>query len=220
MKQIRFLCFLLIPLLLSSCFELIEDISINKDGSGKITLILNASQSKSKLNSILLLEEVDGYRVPTRTELINKVKSFEDTLRNMPGFSEVSTHLDIENFILKIHASFDKVERLNEVIYAVWKSHDALKAQKLNYYTFSNNTYSKQVNAAMKYLQAALNKNDKNSIETATYMSLSRFQSFVSTQINPSALISKNKKIVFLKLPLSTLINKPELFNNKITTLP
>ncbi|MFD1550994.1 hypothetical protein DNU06_04665 [Putridiphycobacter roseus] len=220
MRRLKYIYLLFIPLLLTSCFEFIEDISINEDGSGEITLILNASQSKSKLNSMLLLEEVEGYRVPSRAEIITKVKNLEDSLRKMPGFSAVSTALNMDNFVLKVHANFDKIERLNEVIFKLWFARDPVNAQRMTYYSFQSGTYIKQASSAMNYLQNSLKRIDQNSLEGSNYISLSRFQSAVSSQINAKSIVSKNNKVVFLKLPLTALINKPELFTNKIITHP
>ena len=40
----------------TSCFEIVEDISFKKDGSGVLKLILNLSQSKNEINTLMKLD--------------------------------------------------------------------------------------------------------------------------------------------------------------------
>jgi len=44
---------------LSSCFEIVEEITMNDDGSGNILMTLNFSRSKSKIKSILLMDSIN-----------------------------------------------------------------------------------------------------------------------------------------------------------------
>jgi hypothetical protein len=49
---------------LTSCIELIDDITINSDGSGKLKYSINLSSSKTECNSLILLDSLNGYKVP------------------------------------------------------------------------------------------------------------------------------------------------------------
>ena len=49
---------LLLPLFFNSCIEIIDDLTIRNDGSGKLKYTINLSASKLKLNSILALETI------------------------------------------------------------------------------------------------------------------------------------------------------------------
>ena len=51
-------------LLLSSCFDIVEEIDLNENGSGTYGITLNLSQSKIRLSSIMLLDSSQGYKVP------------------------------------------------------------------------------------------------------------------------------------------------------------
>ena len=51
---------ILLLFLLSSCIEIIDDISMNNDGSGTFKYSINLSQSKVKVNSYLALDSING----------------------------------------------------------------------------------------------------------------------------------------------------------------
>ena len=61
------LCFLV--LLCTSCFELVEELTLNENGSGEYEFTANLSQSKTKLKSIMLMDKVNGYEVPSQEKI-------------------------------------------------------------------------------------------------------------------------------------------------------
>ena len=46
---------------LSSCFEIIQEIDLNEDGSGHLEVVLNFSRSQTKIDALLLLDQVNGH---------------------------------------------------------------------------------------------------------------------------------------------------------------
>src|SRR5690606_34266997 len=109
--------FILFPLcaLCSSCFQLIEEITVNTDGSGTLALTANLSQSRSKLASVMLLDSVNGYKVPSKKEIREELEEVSNTLRAIEGISKVSHTVDFENYILNIRFSFKNVANLNDI---------------------------------------------------------------------------------------------------------
>jgi len=69
MKQFYLILVISVSLLLGSCFEVIEDITIRKNGSGHVKVILNASQSRSDIAALLLLKEVNGHPIPSLAKI-------------------------------------------------------------------------------------------------------------------------------------------------------
>ena len=71
MKQtIPFLCVFFV---ISSCIEILDDITFNLDGSGTFKYTLNLSSSQVKINSILALDSLDGNKVPSLEEIQQKI---------------------------------------------------------------------------------------------------------------------------------------------------
>ncbi len=78
----------------SSCFEFIEEINLNNDGSGVMQLTLNLSQSKSKVASIMLLDSIHHYKVPDKQEIQKKMNEAVAYLRKQNGISDVKDNID------------------------------------------------------------------------------------------------------------------------------
>ena len=55
--------------LLTSCFDILDKVNIQADGSGDYTLILNASKSKTRITSLSKMETVNGKKVPKKSEI-------------------------------------------------------------------------------------------------------------------------------------------------------
>jgi hypothetical protein len=76
----KFIAFIIILFSLTSCIELLDDLTINKDGSGKFKFNVNLSSSKVETNSILALDTVDGNHVPKREDIEKEIKEFKSKL--------------------------------------------------------------------------------------------------------------------------------------------
>ena len=203
--------------LLNSCFEIVEDVTFHKDGKGHLKIILNGSQSRSDINAILILKEVNGYPVPSITQMRTKIESFTDSVSKMPGFSNVQSTFDDINYILVFEADFDKVERLNTGIYALWNKFDPLGAKRETYFKFRDDQFSRQPGQLFNLLYQKMKTADRKVLTGATYTSLYRFNQTILSQQNTTAKTSKNQNVSLLKLPLQLLIEKPSYWYNVIT---
>ena len=54
-----------ITLTMASCFEIIEDINVHKNGSGTYKFIVNLSQSKNQIDKIRTQDSILHFKVPT-----------------------------------------------------------------------------------------------------------------------------------------------------------
>jgi hypothetical protein len=99
---------------LSSCLEIIDDITINADGSGTFKYTLNLSASKSRVNTILSLDSLDGKKVPSIDELKTKITSFKTNLENQEGVSNVTIESDFVNFFFRLTCDFESVTKLQD----------------------------------------------------------------------------------------------------------
>lgn len=117
MKNLGLLLLLCLSLGLTSCFELVEQISMNADGSGEMTITLNMHESKDKLQTFMEMEDgVAGYKPPERKEMDAFFSKVVETVSEVEGISDVKSDIFYEDFIFSISASYDDVESMNEAI--------------------------------------------------------------------------------------------------------
>ena len=98
---------------LSSCFQFIEEITLNANGSGTMKLTLNMSQSKSKLASIMLLDSVNNRKVPSQKDIQNYMTESVDYLKKADGISNVKKSTDLSNYILSLTFDFTDLSKIN-----------------------------------------------------------------------------------------------------------
>ena len=204
---------------LSSCFEIIEEINMTNNGSGDVTFTINLSQSKTKLASIMLLDSVNGYKVPSEKDLKQELNNAVAYLRKSVGISNVKSTADFNNFIASVHFSFKDVSNINNITKSVLKD-QKVKVPNNSYYQF--HPASALFVRKYEHLSTArtsfnkLKSSDKEVFKTAGYVSIYRFQSPVSKVTNNNAVVSKSKKAVMLKSSVMDIINGKANLSNQI----
>ena len=105
-------------LICTSCFEVIEEVSLNDDGTGKVTLTLtlNLSRSKTKINSIMLLDSVNNYAAPSEQQIRKHFAEMVKKVKNTTGITNVSNSIDMEDYIFTLSCNFNDVDALNTVV--------------------------------------------------------------------------------------------------------
>ena len=56
-------------LLFTSCFEVTEDLTFNKDMSGTFKLTLNLSKNKTQVSNFLALDSLRGNKIPSVADI-------------------------------------------------------------------------------------------------------------------------------------------------------
>ncbi len=218
-KLVTFLLLLCLPVLFSSCFEIIEEINLNTDGSGTMVITVNLSQSKTKVASILLMDSINGYKVPQKADIQREINAAVANLKTMPGISNVKSSTDFNNYIASISFSFKDVSNVNNI------SKKILEAQKLKSTNISTYSYNKATGTfarEYKYYAAAkteynkLKKEDKEIFKTATYTGIYRFQAPIARHNNQLAKVSKSQKAIMHKCSMMELINGSVSLSNQI----
>ncbi len=206
-------------LLFTSCFQLIEDVTVKQDGSGVAVFTANLSQSRSKLASIMLLDSVNGYKVPSKTDIRNHLTEISDELKKIQGISNVSHTVDFEKFIATIRFSFVNVEDLNTVANRIFEEMKVTPSNKSSYtYDKKNRVFSRtylyepKAKAEFDKLKEA----DKEVFNSASYTSIYRFDHPVVSQSNPSAKLAASQKAVMMQSPILGLINGKTNITNQI----
>lgn len=213
----KLLLLILSLLCLTSCIELLDDITLNSDGSGKFKYLVNLSSSKTKANSILALDSIDGYRVLKKPELEKKIKDFKQYMSEEPGISNVSVEYNFEDYIFKFNCDFDNVKNLQS---AIKNSIDKLSVTKyqsdLNWLVWQNSKLDRNIPDIATDRFGNSRWLDLQLLQSGTYTSISRFDKPVETYTNSLSKVSKSKKAIMIQVKTSELFNNPQLLKNKI----
>lgn len=212
---------ILIPAL-SSCFQVIEEITMRNDGTGDVMLTINLSQSKTKVASVMLLDSVQGYKVPSKQKIQQELNEAVAYLKKSPGISNVISSTDFNNYIATISFTFRDVANINNITKNIL-AQQKIKATNNSYYSYNRDTkifsrkYQAVSTAKMEFNK--LKNQDKAVFNTATYTSIYRFESVVTSTTNPASNLSKSKKAVMLKSSIMDLINGKINVTNQIQLL-
>lgn len=218
--KLRLFPFFLFPLcvIFSSCFQIIEELSVNTDGSGTLSLTANLSQSRSKLASVMLLDSINGHKVPSKQEIRKELEEVSNTLRSIKGISKVSYAVDFDNYILNMRFSFKDVANLNDITALIFDKLD-IKASDNSSYTYNpeSKTFKRHYtpNPQAKSEYGKLKQADRAIFENATYTSIYRFNQSVIKQSNSKSKVATSKKAVMLQCKVLDLIEgKINISNN------
>ncbi|WP_129021514.1 hypothetical protein [Edaphocola flava] len=218
-KIIQLTLIVLCSIMFSSCFETVEEINLNSDGSGRMILTLNVSQSKAKVASLMKLKTVNGYKVPSQQEIVAELNKTAVALRNMPGISNVKTTNDFSNYIFTVSFDFKEVSNINTA------STKILQQYKIPAYNIARYQYNKaaktfiktyQLNPETKKQYMDLKQEDKEVFKNALYTSVYRFDAPVKAQTNKDAKLSGSKKAVMFRTAITNIVTYGTSVNNTI----
>ncbi|WP_233268656.1 hypothetical protein [Cellulophaga sp. L1A9] len=199
-------------LLFTSCFEVLEEINLNADGSGTMLVTFNLSRSKSKIASVMLLDSVNGYKVPSKDDINLALKDAENHLKTINGITNIKKTTDYENYIFTLSCNFDKVASLDAVFQDLIKQQNKKEKTNFNTTNFSYNTATNNFqryfsyDAKIKKTFYRLKGEDRKIFNDATFTSIYRFKNEIKSSSNGNAKIAPNKKAVFLKIDAMSLI--------------
>ena len=208
---------------LSSCIELIDDIKINNDGSGTLKYTVNLSSSKVKVTSILALDSINGIRVPSISELNERIADFQKKLDTKPGISNVTVESDFENFVFKLRCDFTSVTALQTAIKEVVR--DELRDKNVPeldaiWLNWDGQKLVRSIPEISVKKTTEFQQEDIVLLKQGTYTSITRFERPVDHYDNPSAQISANKMNVMIKTNPHSLSQNTTLLDNVIYLTP
>ena len=216
----RYLFLIVFLLFFSSCFQVIEEINVNKTGSGTVNLTLNLSASKTKMASLLLMDSVQGYKVPSKQTIQKELEEIVSYLKKSEGITNVQKKIDFDNFIVSVSFAFKDVANINTVNQNVLKK---LKIKGLSNPSYAYEPKTQTFHRSYQYTKAAvleynkLKPEVKNVFKDASYTSIYRFEQLITSSNNPLAKISKSKKAIMINTGILGLINGKTDISNRIT---
>ncbi len=219
MKIFKYFYLFCIFLSLTSCFDIIDKISLKADGSGEYAVILNASKSKTRLQSISKMETINGKKVPKKSEIESKVTQAASVFKNVAGISNVKTSLDFDNFIIKLSCNFKKIENINAGLEQLKAKNILGKSIPTQLYkqNVAGKTFVRNNIGSYKNDYDKLSKADKEVFSDATYTSILQFENVIKSQTNHSYTVSPNKKAVKLSGNILDFILQKKQIQNTIS---
>jgi len=195
---------------------------LNEDGSGNMLVTLNMSKSKTKLASIMLLDSINGYRVPSEDDMNEAMKDAVEYLEKIEGISNIKKTKDFENYIFTVACNFGQVDNINGVFKELIQKQNKKGGTSFTTKNFSFNSDTKifqrdfTYDPSIKKSFATLNKEDKKIFDDANYTAIYRFKELVKSVSNKNAKISPNKKAVMLRIDALSFILGEKNVQNKI----
>lgn len=204
---------------LTSCFDILDKVNLNADGSGEYAIILNASKSKTRINSISKMETINGKKVPKKAEIQTQLNEAAAIFKTVPGITNVQTSADFNNYIIKLSCNFKKIENINQGL-------EKLKAKKILGNAVPTNLYGQNIAAktftknkinTFKSDYEKLSKADQEVFSSAKYTNVLQFEKTIKAQTNTSYQMSPNKKALKLDGNLLDFILQKKPIHNTIT---
>jgi len=213
----KYLVFLLVLISMTSCVEIIDDLTFKSDGSGTFKYTVNLSASKVKVNSLLALDSLDGKKVPSIQEIKDKITKYKEIIAQKEGISNVKVETDFTNFILKFQCDFSSILTLQKAIKEIVLDESKNKKEIESYWlTWEGNKLTRSVPSITGDLTARLKKEDIEGLKKGNYISITRFDRTIEKCENTASLISANKMNVMLKITPHALIQNLNLLGNSI----
>lgn len=217
MKKIYFIPLLLLVFLFQSCFEVIEEVKMKNDGTGHFNFAINFSQSKTKINSLLKMEKINGYTIPSKDEIRKEATQIEKLAQTTPGISNVVTNIDLTNYIFEINLDFKKITNLNAAFLKLKNNKKLDSKIPTDYFTYTDRKFIRSQKVPIKTLYDKLGKADKEVFENAKYTSVYKFESTIKSFSNKNSETSKSKKAIKLNGSIIDIIKGNEKIENTIT---
>ena len=204
---------------LTGCFEILEEVDLNDDGSGTLSLTINLSESKANLANYMKMKEVQGIRVPTQQEIEAEIGKIKKALASANGISNVVAASDFEDFIFNIKGDFTNVKDLNNAINFVADAinRTPFETIKLDNYDYTTKAFRRYFNYPVTLLDYdQLPTMQRYMLETARIVSVYRFQKPIRTYTNEQAQVSASKKAIKLEQSVGALIKGDATIANSV----
>lgn len=222
MKKIFFL-FLASSLLLSSCIEIIDDLSLNLDGSGSFKYTINLSSSKVKVNSILALDSFNGKKVPKIEEIEAKIQQFRELLKNEKGIKSAQTEFNKIDFIAKITVDFANLDELQSGIKSALTqlvSSTKISEESGVWVTWDNKTLQRMIPKIVEDRIKTDTQAEQELLSTGSYTCISRMPKNIQSSSNVQCKLNPSKTAAMLRVNTWDLTLNPSLLEHSLTLSP
>lgn len=218
MKYSFYAILLFITFSLASCFEVIEDVTVHKNGSGTYKFIVNLSQSKNQIDKIRTQDSILHFKVPTAEMADAKINEVKTKLKSLEGISNVAITQDHTNYIYHLSCDFKNVASLNNAIISIWKTYDKKAPATLSLYSFENGVFKRNTNVSeLEHVTQLAGSQERELLQKANYTVICRFDTTVSISNSMNYSLSASKKATLYKKDVWSTLADKGISNNIIT---
>lgn len=212
---------LCILMLLSGCFEIIEEINLRKDGSGELMLTVDLSESALQVRQYLEAGEVDGKPLPSRQRMESMLEELKARLSKAPGLHGVVVQSNWDRYVFKIRCGFRRVEDLDaallEMAREAAEQHDKTLRWKPNF-RFQNGVFTRFFDFDIDPTDFdRLPATRKRMLESARYIVIYRFEQAIADFNNKAFQLSPSGKALMLQTTPADVLSRRLNPANRIT---
>jgi hypothetical protein len=230
MKQLSFILIFVLAIITSSCLDMVEEITLNRDGSGSYSMSIDMSEMMTMMKGLMSSEE-ENNETNFSGSMDSTMQELAATLRDMQGISNVAHQT--ENFKFKISYDFADIEALNEAA-----QNNALSSGGMGQgemmdgmmptnpaYEWTKKTFERIDPPTEDLLDQASSEDDemaqamemaKMFMGSASYKSIYHFPGKIKKMENDDARISADKKTATLEVKLLDILEGNAGLGNKI----
>ena len=219
MRKRLFFLGTIVMLFLTGCIEIIDDLSLNADGSGSFAYVVNLSSSKIKINSILALDSLDGKKVPSVDDISQQIHRIIDELQQKEGISNVSFKENYDNYMFELKFDFSSLDNLQRAVKEIVLSESEMKEiPELDHQwlSFTNGVLERSIPQITVQKSKEINQSDRALLKEGIYVSITRFESEIERFDNTEGVLSKNKRAIMIRTNPYSLTQQPQLIDNTI----
>ena len=216
MKKLLFFSFLAI--FFTSCFEIVEDVKVNDNGSGKMLVTLNLSESKETLKESMDAGEINGMTLPGEKELNLYLKQIEQIIESVDGMSNAAADANFNEFIFTFAADFTSVQAMNLAVNKLTKELSKGMISIDNKYEYANGQFTRSFGSIINAADyEKLPMMQRFVLESARMVSIYTFSKPVKKLSNQNAKLSAGKKVVKFESTLSDIAKGTKSVENTIS---
>ena len=197
-KAFNLTVFLILVSVFAGCIEIVEEITFNKDGSGKVIYSFDMTHFYDYDTKISEEERKQKYDKALRN-LDENNKELMDTLSMIEGIFNVKDKTDYKVFKPIIFFEFENVDALNRGL----REMDIKLDEKQSVYEFDGKTLNRIDHLYKeKKNNSGVDEDEREAFKNYTYTTIIHLPSKVKSCDNDSAIVSKNKRTITNKVSL------------------
>ncbi len=192
---------------------------MNEDGTGTFNFTINMSQSKIHINSLFLLDSVNGRPMPKVEDFEKAIRRVELELKKDSALSNIEVTENWKDYIFSVSGDFINVDALNKAIKninTIFNTPRGYKVELYDNFRYQPKVFERLYSYNLVNDYNTLSGKDKAVFKNAKYTTIYRFKSPVKSFTNPDALKSKSGKAIMLKINVKDLITNKKTIQNKI----
>jgi hypothetical protein len=205
---------------LSSCLDILEEITIKKDGSGTYVNKMDASKASEMIAAMSALDSTGEMGAQMKFTLDALFDAQWRNYKTVAGISNIKIDTS-QSFVYQVSMNFANINALNTAM-AVGK--EEVEGMK-NLFTFENGLFERKNHVAALDLEKIAGENEidestkemtRNLMKEMTYSIVYNLPSAVKTMSNANATLTDDKKTVRFKCSFLDLMDKKISLGNKI----